>query len=290
MRMSIPGERRREHSGTYFVESRSNQEELTRLQIQDQMITSSMGGVLPEQPDPTIFQRVLDVGCGAGNWLIEVALAYPEVKQLVGVDVSSTMIAYARQQAQEQQVSNRVEFHVMDALLMLEFPSHSFDLVNLRYGMSWVRTWDWPKLLREFRRITRSGGVIRITDSDFQVSRSYPALKQLNDLFLQAFYQSGHLFTPDKDGIIGQLPHLLRQYECLNVQTRAHTLEFRAGTPQGQRFYEDVRLMYRTIVPFFRKWTRLPETYEEIYQQMLDEVQRPDFLETAVLLTAWGNT
>jgi hypothetical protein len=73
------------------------------------------------------------------------------------------------------------------------------------------------------------------------------------------------------------------------VQTRVHTLEFRAGTPEGQRFYEDVRLLYRTIVPFFRKWMRLPDDYEEIYQQMLSEVQQPNFIETAVLLTAWGN-
>src|SRR6202023_551771 len=102
---------------------RSNKEELSRLQIQDQMITAGMGGVLPEQPDPTIFQRVLDVGCGTGGWLIEMAKTYPSMSLLVGVDVSSKMLEYARTQAAAQQVDDRVHFASMDALLILEFPS-----------------------------------------------------------------------------------------------------------------------------------------------------------------------
>src|SRR6266849_9236521 len=100
--MSTPTDPRQEHPSTYFVQDRSNEEELTRLQIQDQMLTAGMGGVLPEQPDPLIFQRVLDVGCGTGGWLIEAAKTYPALSLLVGVDVSSLMIEYARAQAAAQ--------------------------------------------------------------------------------------------------------------------------------------------------------------------------------------------
>src|SRR5713101_7159473 len=132
--MSTPTDPRQEHPSTYVVQDRSNEEELTRLQIQDQLVTASMGGVLPEQPDPTIFQRVLDVGCGTGGWLIEVAKTYPSISLLVGVDVSERMLAYAQEQAEAQQVSDRVEFRTMDALRMLEFPTHYFDLLNQRFG------------------------------------------------------------------------------------------------------------------------------------------------------------
>ena len=38
-----------------------------------------------------------------------------------------------------------------------------------------------------------------------------------------------------------------------------------------------------------RKWTRVPEDYEEIYQHMLSEMQQPDFVATMGLLTAWGH-
>lgn len=286
--MSQPADSQREQPSTYFVEDRSNQAEMIRLQVQDRMITDGMGGVLPEQSDPTLFQRVLDIGCGTGGWLIETAKTYPTMELLVGVDISSTMLQYASELAATQHVADRVEFRPMDALRMLEFPQNSFDLVNLRYGMSWLRTWDWPRLLQEAMRVTRREGVIRLTESDYDVDQRYPSLRRLTDLFLQVFYHTGHLFAPDKDGIIGHLAQLLLQAGCQNVQTCSHRLEFRAGTPEGQRFVEDVKLIFQTAVPFFRKWTRLPDNYEEIYQQMLQEVQQPDFMTTSTLLTAWG--
>ena len=152
-----PTDPRREHPSTYFVQDRSNEAELNRLQIQDQMITAGMGGVLPEQPNPAIFRRVVDVGCGTGGWLIEAARTYPAMSLLVGVDVSSRMLEYARTQAEAQQVSDRVQFRAMDVLRMLEFPADYFDLVNERLGSSFLRKWDWPKLLSEFQRVHRAG-------------------------------------------------------------------------------------------------------------------------------------
>src|SRR5215472_11547167 len=125
--MSTSDQPRREHPSTYFVQDRSNLDEMSRLQIQDEMLTTGMGGVLPEQPDPTIFQRVLDVGCGTGSWLIEAAKTYPTMTRLVGIDVNNYMIEYAQAQAEAEQVNDRIEFRAMDALLILDFPQNSFD-------------------------------------------------------------------------------------------------------------------------------------------------------------------
>src|SRR5215469_391505 len=121
---------KKEHPSTYMVQDRSNIDERQRVLLQDQLLTAGMGGPLSEQPDPGQFRRVLDVGCGAGHWLIEVAKTYPEITQLIGVDVSATMVEFAREQARAEHVEDRVEFHVMDALRMLEFPQTYFDLVN----------------------------------------------------------------------------------------------------------------------------------------------------------------
>lgn len=278
----------REHPSTYFVQDRSNEEEMTRLQIQGQMITAGMGGVLPEQPRPASLQRVLDVGCGTGDWLLEVARTYPSISHLVGVDVSSTMIQYARAQAAAQHVDSRVQFHVMDALRMLEFPPASFDLVNQRLGMSYLRTWDWPNLLREYRRVTRPRGVIRITECNFPASSS-AALTRLSDLFIRSLSQAGHLFTPnDTNGVINGLAELLERLGLSNVQTHLYTLEHRAGTAEGQSFYEDVQHMFRILLPFFRKWSHVPDDYEDIYQQALADIQQPGFVATWTLLTVWG--
>jgi ubiquinone/menaquinone biosynthesis C-methylase UbiE len=286
--MSTPPNPRREQPSTYFVQDRSNEDEFTRLQIADNLTTRDMGGVLSEQSDPTIFQRVLDVGCGTGGWLIETAKTYPSMSKLLGVDISSKLVEYARTQAEAQQVSDRVEFHVMDALRMLEFPESYFDLVNHRLATSYLRTWDWPKLLQEYQRVAKPGGVIRVTEADFSIENTSPALSRILELALRAFHQAGHLFTLDKHEVTSQLVRLLHKSGLRNVQTRAYTLHYRAGTPEGQRFYENMRLLLRTNVPFLRKWVRLPDDQETLWQQALVEMQQPDFVATMYLLTAWG--
>jgi hypothetical protein len=50
-----------------------------------------------------------------------------------------------------------------------------------------------------------------------------------------------------------------------------------------------MKLGFRTLLPFLRKWSRVPDDYEEIYQQMLSEMQQPDFVASSSYLTAWGN-
>jgi hypothetical protein len=72
------------------------------------------------------------------------------------------------------------------------------------------------------------------------------------------------------------------------VQTRIHKLDIRAGTPEAQSFCEDEKHLFRVLLPFFRKWGRVPDDYEEIYQQALNEMQQPDFVAKWTLLTAWG--
>jgi ubiquinone/menaquinone biosynthesis C-methylase UbiE len=287
--MSTPSDPRRELPGTYPVEDRSNEEEMQRLHLQDHLINMSMGGTLPEQPDPTRFQSVLDVGCGTGGWLIELAKAYPHMSRLIGVDVSGKMLDFANAQAAREGVADRVEFRLMDALRMLEFPNEFFGLVNQRLGASWLRTWDWQKLLQEYLRVVQLGGVIRITEADMMpTSHNSPALMQLCDLMLRALYQSGHLFVPNRDGIVNDLPRLLRQHGVSDVQTRTYVFEYRAGTVEGELIAEDGKRLFRTMRPFLQRWLRLPENYDEIYQQMVEEMQRPDFVATMRTLTAWG--
>lgn len=62
-----------------------------------------------------------------------------------------------------------------------------------------------------------------------------------------------------------------------NVQTRASTVEYRADTQAGQQFCADLTLVFRTAQPFLRKWSRVPENYEELYQQVVSDMQQSDF-------------
>jgi ubiquinone/menaquinone biosynthesis C-methylase UbiE len=271
-----------------MVADRDNTDEMVRLEIHDRMLTTGMGGALPELSDNSRLRRVLDVGCGTGGWLLETAKTYPTIERLVGADISGKMLAYARVQAESLGLDRRVEFRTMDALRMLEFSTSFFDLVNHRAGNSWVRTWEWRKLLLEYQRVTRPSGIIRITEPRVGVESNSPALNKLDKIFLDTFYNSGRLFAPRHDGLTSELVRLMTQYGIQDVQTRVYPLVFRGGEVSGQNFYEDTKRLFRVMLPFFHRWTRVPDDYEEIYQQAVKEMQEPGFVATWPLLTAWG--
>jgi ubiquinone/menaquinone biosynthesis C-methylase UbiE len=278
----------KEHPSTYIVQDRANLEEMERLEIQDKMFNAGMDGVLPEFDDPARLRRVLDVGCGTGAWLIETALAYPSIERLVGADISLKMVEYARTQAERLGLGERVQFQTMDALRVLEFPNAFFDLVNHRLAASWLRTWEWRKLLLEYQRVLQPLGTLRITEMNGIIENNSPALTQLGAISLEVFYRSGRLFTPDSDGLTGHLARLMDQHAFENIQTRLHSIVLRAGTEMGKHFYEDMARGYRVTLPFFQKWVHIPDNYQQIYEQALYEMQQPDFVATWRLLTAWG--
>jgi ubiquinone/menaquinone biosynthesis C-methylase UbiE len=245
---------------------------------------------LPELADPTLLRRMLDVGCGTGGWLIETAKRYPAIEKLVGVDISKTMVAHARQEATAALVDGRVRFEIMDALGTLDFPVSSFDLVNQRLGFSWLRIWDWQKVLWEYRRVCRPGGIIRITEPHIIIESNSPALTQFNTLFLEAFWHSGRLFHPSTEGVTGELVRLLIEHGIEDVNSRVHSLVYRAGTEASQDLYDDIIRAFQLFLPFFQKWTKTPSNYQEIYQQAKKEMRAADFVATGTLLTVWGKS
>lgn len=280
--------RKNEHPSTYIVPDRENQQELLRLTIQDRLLTASMGGVLAEQANPASLRRVLDIGCGTGGWAIETAQTYPEIHLVAGIDISQRMIIYAREQAEKQQLTQRMEFRVMDALRLLEFPDSFFDLVNMRLGGSWLRTWDWAKLLTEIFRITREEGIVRITEQEILHKRSSQAATRINEMVLNAFYRAGHLFEQSSTGLTSRIPSLLTQHGFLNIQSKPHTLEYRAGTAATQMYNEDMIAASRTLRPFLKKWGCLSDDYEKLCQQLVVEAESPDFYSTWNFQTIWG--
>jgi ubiquinone/menaquinone biosynthesis C-methylase UbiE len=282
-----PGANSRQDN-TYAVQDLGNLDERTRVRLQDQMVTAAMGGVLPEQPDPTKLQTILDVGCGTGGWLIEVAKTYPGILHLVGVDLNEQMIEYAQKQAEAEQVAGRVQFRVMDARGQLDFPDASFDLVNQRFAMSFLMLTDWPGQLQKYQRLTRVGGVVRVSEADPAASTTSAALTRLFHLLVQAFFHAGRLLTPTSDGLTSQLPRLMQEAGLTQVQTCPHMHSFSAGTVQGQLFVEDMTLLFRTMMPFLQRWTQVPADYEQIYQQALFDIQQSEFLARGPMLTVWG--
>lgn len=271
---------------TYVVLDRPNPEELIRLTIQDRSVTTLMGGVLPEQSDVSSFHDVLDVACGPGGWVIQAAQDYPTMS-LVGIDISKQMITHANKQSEQHHVTNRVRFRVMDALHKLDFPAASFDLVNLRLGSSFVRTWEWRQVITELLRVTRPDGVIRITDTENRGECSSQALTQFGSWLEQAMTSAGYYFEDKKITFTGHIITLLEQFHCSQIQTKSVDLKYQAGAPEWQDFYDTTKYTFRTLRSFLQRRGYLPKDYDALCQQALDEIKQPDFHATWRFLTIW---
>ncbi len=278
--------RKQDNASTYFVQDRSNEVEMIRLLIQDQLVTEGMGGPLAEQLDPISFHRVLDVGCGPGGWVLETAARYPHMS-LVGIDISWRMIEYASAQAQAEKLTDSVQFRVMDATRRLDFSDNSFDLVNMRLGASFIQLKDWPNVLSELRRVTRPNGVLRVTEGKIPQSTS-PACTQLYQMLLCASYRAGFSLTSEQWGVASEVERFLAEGGCLDIRTQDHRLEFVAGTVGGQHYTQLMRYSFQTLLPFLKEKGCAPENYQAVYQQALLEMQQNDFRTTQDLLTIWG--
>lgn len=286
--MPVPPKPKKDQPNTYVVQERFYEEERRRLVIQDELMTSIMGGPLTEQANVASMRRVLDVGSGSGSWIFTAAKTYPEMS-LIGIDISQRMVDYAREQSAEFELASRVEFHVMDALLMLEFPTDYFDLVNLRFGVGYLRTWDWPKLISEMLRVCRPGGVVRITECEVGGHSESQATMQIYEMLICALFRTGHLFEQKSSGLLDHLVPLLTRHGCEQVQSRIYVAEPQAGTAEAEAAIQDIASMSLTIRPFLEKVGCLTGDYDAICQQAQAQLRELGSTGSANILTVWGN-
>jgi SAM-dependent methyltransferase len=98
--------------------------------------------------------KVLDLGCGDGTTALPAAKLGAEV---LGVDISSNLVAAGNRRAKEQGLAN-LKFQEGDASNLEQLPDKTFDLVVSIFGAMFApRPFDVAK---EMVRVTRPGGRI----------------------------------------------------------------------------------------------------------------------------------
>lgn len=113
---------------------------------------------------PQPGDRILDVGCGTGQDVLMLAELVGPEGSVVGIDNSEAMVETARQQAGDVPT---VSFDVDDAV-DLSFPDDHFDAARMDRVLQHL---DEPmQAVRELRRVTRPGGRVGITDSDWETA------------------------------------------------------------------------------------------------------------------------
>ncbi len=274
-------------SGKVYFNDPESSAEMLRLLEQDRLITQGMGGLFPERSnDFSGIQRVLDAACGPGGWVQEVALAHREI-EVVGFDISQAMIDYARMQAQVQSLDN-ASFIVMNLLKPLDFPASSFDLVNARF-INFLPAAAWPKLLQEFRRIARPGGIIRLTESEWWYYTNSPALENLNAMIIRALKLQGGSFSERFTGVLPMLGRFLLDAGCSIINYQPHVIDYSFSTEAYQGFRQDAAVVFKSFQPFIvRMGVATQKEVDQLYEQMRLEMLQEGFRGLMLPVTAWG--
>lgn len=273
------------NKNTYVIDPESGAE-MARLIDQDITISRAIGALFPGGIVPESGQKVLDVACGPGGWALEVAYEYPEV-QVMGIDISQAMIAYANMRTQTQHLTN-AQFRVMNVLEPLAFADNSFDLVNARLMTSFLPRDAWPRVVKELARIARPGGVIIHTECETFGESNIQSIEELSSVINEAMYRAG-LYIGKGKGVPARLPQFLQEAGCTNIQQEQHVLDSSYGTPMHKASLENLRVGIQLVRPFvLRLGLVTPEKFDELFARSVQDMQSERMRGTWTFVTVWG--
>lgn len=274
---------------TYFVDIESGAE-TARLIQQAHLLTNQLGGLFPakfELPGANV-NTILDIACGPGSWVLDVAYAYPDIS-VVGVDLNEIMVQYATAQALTQGLQN-VSFELMDVLKPLDFPDASFDVIHARLLQGFMPRATWPGFLQECWRITRPGGRIILVECETPFTNN-AIIEQLCTLANRAVQLAGLSFSPDgrHTCITPMLRRFLKEAGYQDIQHMAHAIDFSVGAEAHASTVQDLGVLTELLKPFLVKMGVITrEELDALIEKMTLEGYTSNFCGLWYYLSVWG--
>lgn len=273
--------------GSTYVLDAENAAEMARLMTLASQIGEDMGVLFPPTVDLSAVRQVLDIACGPGQWVLDVAKKYPHI-QATGVDISQLMIAYASTLVDDLP---NAHFQNMDTRQPLSFPDESFSVVHARFITAFMKVPAWPDLVKECHRILQPGGTLCLIEGEnFGISNS-GSLELYNGLMVSAMRRAGHCFAPQGNmfGITALLPRLLQENGFQNISQQTYALNFSAGSKGNGPWFTNCKTGMKLIQPFLIQWeVATQQEIDVLYERVLQDIQSPDFCGQAFYLAASG--
>ncbi|SDL09451.1 class I SAM-dependent methyltransferase [Halarsenatibacter silvermanii] len=168
--------------------------------------------------EPEAGSRVLDAGCGTGNFSIKLARRGLSV---VGVDVSASMLEKARNKVERLDEDLDIEFARMDAI-DLEFPAESFDHAISMAAVEFIEDDSKEKFVRELLKTVKPGGEVLIgtINKNSAWGEAYRERAQKRD----SIFSEAHFTSPEELNEI-EKELLQESRECLFIPPDAESQE-----------------------------------------------------------------
>jgi ubiquinone/menaquinone biosynthesis C-methylase UbiE len=167
-------------------------------------------------------ERIVDVGCGPGFYVEELAEQVGDEGSVVGVDPSAPMLEVA---AGRTAARSNVAFHQGDAAA-LPLPDGGCDAALCVQVLEYVE--DVTAALRELRRVVRPGGRVLVWDVDWRTVSWHSADPARMRRVLEAW--DAHLTHPS---LPRSLAPRMREAGLQEVRAEGHTFATVEGDPQS---------------------------------------------------------
>jgi SAM-dependent methyltransferase len=245
-----------------------------------QSILSTQVGLLPAELKLPERARILDIGCGAGDWAIEMGYAFPDA-QIVGVDSNPDIVRYARALARVRQLDN-VTFMVSDMASLHKLPDESFDLVHARFLSGWLRPEDGMTCLQTWLRVCRKGGILCWTEADKPLTNS-PSCNRWYRLVQQALTMAGSAPL-----LLPVMQPLLSLAGCEDHHCALANINLSAGSDVYEQMIAYFEKFSECLIPWLvRMGVGEREELERLQCRMMLEVGSSSFYANWPVTTVW---
>ncbi|RGB40716.1 S-adenosyl-L-methionine-dependent methyltransferase [Rhizophagus diaphanus] len=148
--------------------------------------------------------KVLDIGCGPGSWLLDLASKY-ENSYFFGIDIKPV---YPKEIKPEN-----LEFCEADIFNGLPFPDNEFDFVHQEVMSFIIKADQWNYVISELIRVTKPGGFIEIVEY-ISPENSGPVLANVYKIHFDLCLQRGvdMSLIPNLDKIIESHQNISQVY------------------------------------------------------------------------------
>jgi ubiquinone/menaquinone biosynthesis C-methylase UbiE len=219
-------------------------------------------------------ERGLDIGCGPGFLLSEMAKDTGPEGQLVGVDTSADMVDTARRRAEKSDLSKNIQTMLGDAT-RLDFASASFDFVVAVQVYLYVQ--EIERALGEAARVLKPDGRLVVLDTDWDscvwltsdrerhrrimearvrefaqphLPPVLPRLLRAAGLALESVETFAVLETrydPSSfsGGLIESIPRIVARFGIDPTETERWAADLRGRTGEGDYFFSVNRYLFR---------------------------------------------
>lgn len=227
------------------------------------------GGLLPEQLDLSNVRSVLDVACGSGEWVLDMAFAYPQV-QYMGLDNDAPRISYARACARVLGLEN-VDFMLSDMFCMA-LPDNYCDLVHGRFLSTALLPITEQHLYAELLRVCAPRGRVVLSELLYPWTNS-AACNCWCEYLRQAIECSRRMV-----GKPATLSHVLYDAGWRSVRSITTTIDISYGSTAHKVISTKAWEMMQFIKPFFLHYGVVSEKHlEQLSTAILIDIDKEAF-------------